>query len=48
MVGELGAILQAQLLGHPAVIHASPRRRRVVAEQVRSAMRRSPQPNTST
>jgi hypothetical protein len=32
----------------PVVIHPSRRRRRVVAEQVLSAMRRAPQPNTST
>jgi hypothetical protein len=30
----------AQLLGHPALIHSSRRRRRVVAEQLASAMRR--------
>jgi hypothetical protein len=31
----------AQLLGHPALIHSSRRRRRVVAEQLVSAILRS-------
>jgi hypothetical protein len=39
---------QTQLFGHPALIHSSRRRRRVVAEQVWSAILRSPHPNTSS